>query len=66
MAEKIRKVVEEYEFKFQDMQPNSNLTISIGVSYCSTPDVDRDELIKNADDNLYLAKKNGRNKIVFN
>lgn len=66
VAEKIRKVVEEYEFKFQEMQPNGNLTISIGVSYCSTSDIDRDELIKNADDNLYSAKKNGRNKIVFN
>ena len=64
-AEKIRKTVENYHFKFQDKQPGGNLTISVGAAYCSTPGVKRDDLIKIADNNLYLAKSNGRNKVVY-
>ena len=57
-AEKIRKKVEE--FNFPHIQ---NKTISIGVSEISENDT-LSLLIKRADDNLYLAKKQGRNKIV--
>ncbi|MBU3014782.1 diguanylate cyclase [Poseidonibacter lekithochrous] len=57
-AEKIRKKVEE--FNFPHIQ---NKTISIGVSEISENDT-LSLLIKRADDNLYLAKKEGRNKIV--
>ena len=64
-AEKIRKAVEEHEFKFQDKQPGGNLTISIGAVYCSTANMKKDELIIMADNNLYLAKNSGRNSVVF-
>lgn len=64
-AEKIRKAVEDYDFKFQDKQPGGNLTISIGVAYCSTANIKREDLIKKADNYLYFAKSNGRNKAVF-
>ncbi|MEL7656110.1 MAG: diguanylate cyclase, partial [Bacillota bacterium] len=64
-AEKIRKTVENYDFRFQDKQPGGNLTVSVGVAYCSTANVKRDDLIKRADNNLYLAKSGGRNKVVF-
>ncbi len=64
-AEKIRKTVEEYEFKYQGTQPNGNLTVSIGAAYCSAACLKKDELIKIADKNLYLAKNTGKNKVVF-
>ncbi len=64
-AEKIRKTVEEYEFKYQGKQPGGNLTISIGAVCCSTANMKKDDLIKIADNNLYSAKSSGRNKAVF-
>ena len=65
-AEKIRKAVEDYDFRFQDKQPNGNLTISIGAVYCSTANMKREDLIKRADECLYSAKSSGRNKVVLN
>ncbi|NLI93681.1 MAG: diguanylate cyclase [Peptococcaceae bacterium] len=64
-AEKIRQAVENYEFKYQDKQPNGNLTVSVGTAYCSTAYTRKDDLIKIADENLYLAKNSGKNKVVF-
>lgn len=64
-AEKIRKTVENYNFKFQDKQPGGNLTVSIGAACCSTANMRKDDLIKKADNNLYLAKNSGRNRVVF-
>jgi len=64
-AEKIRKAVEEYDFRFQDRQPGGNLTVSIGAAYCSTANMKREDLIKSADNCLYSAKSSGRNKVVF-
>ncbi|MDD4565044.1 MAG: GGDEF domain-containing protein [Eubacteriales bacterium] len=64
-AEKIRKTVEEYEFKYQDAQPDGNLTISVGAAYCESSCLKKDDLIRKADQNLYLAKNTGRNKVVF-
>ncbi len=64
-AEKIRKTVEDYEFKYQDTQPEGNLTISVGAAYCMSPCLTKDELIRKADQNLYLAKNTGKNKVVL-
>lgn len=64
-AEKIRKTLEEYEFKYQDTQPNGNLTISVGASYYEQSCLKKDDLIRMADQSLYLAKSTGRNKVVF-
>jgi diguanylate cyclase (GGDEF)-like protein len=64
VAEKIRKAVENYDFKFQDKQPGGNLTVSVGAVCCST-NAKKDDLIKRADNNLYLAKSGGKNKVVF-
>lgn len=64
-AEKIRKAVEDYDFRFQDKQPGGNLTISIGAAYCSDANVKREDLIKSADNCLYLAKGSGKNKVVL-
>ena len=66
VAEKIRKTVEHYKFKFQDKQPGGNLTVSIGAACCSVANMKKDDLIKMADNNLYIAKSTGRNKFVFN
>ncbi len=64
-AEKIRKSVEEYEFKYQETQPNGNLTVSVGTAYYVPLCFNKDDLIRRADQNLYLAKNNGKNKVVL-
>ena len=64
-AEKIRKTVDDYHFRFQDRQPGGNLTISVGAAFYSTTNLKKDDLIKSADNNLYLAKNGGRNRVVF-
>ena len=62
LADKIRKKVSEHDFPFGDRQPNSNVTISLGIS--SYPSlVDNIEFLKeSADKALYASKHNGRNK----
>jgi diguanylate cyclase (GGDEF)-like protein len=62
-AERIRKLVEEHPFRFDDK--TFHLTISLGVAECpldgtATPR----ELMRRADENLYAAKRAGRNKVV--
>ncbi|MDD2190900.1 MAG: diguanylate cyclase [Eubacteriales bacterium] len=65
IAEKIRKTVEEYEFNYQDTQPTGNLTVSVGASYFVSPCFKKHDLIQKADQNLYLAKNTGKNKVVL-
>jgi len=63
IAERIRKTVEEYAFKSDDLV--LNVTISIGVVSHDHPDVqDAKTLIECADKALYKAKEEGRNRVV--
>jgi diguanylate cyclase (GGDEF)-like protein len=62
-AERIRALVEKHSFRFDDKV--FNLTVSLGVAECpldgtATPR----ELMRRADENLYAAKRAGRNKVV--
>jgi diguanylate cyclase (GGDEF)-like protein len=61
-AEKIRKLVEIAEFKFEDaIIP---VTVSIGVASLRGEIEDALEFIKQADTNLFAAKEGGRNRVV--
>ncbi len=57
LAEKLRKVVEE--FRFKDIE---HITISFGVSQYIYGDT-IDDVFKRADIGLYKAKNNGRNRV---
>jgi diguanylate cyclase (GGDEF)-like protein len=61
-AEKIRKIVEDHPFVFEDK--TIAVTISVGVSDLSNEMTEPLQLIKVADANLYKAKKGGRNQVV--
>lgn len=63
IAEGLRKAVENYSFPNGDSQPGGSLTISLGVASSIKGEKDPLKLIKTADDALYQAKRNGRNKI---
>ncbi|WGY45363.1 sensor domain-containing diguanylate cyclase [Vibrio sp. ABG19] len=56
-AERIRKAIENYPF-----DTVGQVTISIGVSYWDSAGEPINAILKNADDALYQAKHNGRNR----
>ncbi|HYI02697.1 GGDEF domain-containing protein [Hyalangium sp.] len=61
-AEKIRKLIEEKTFIFEDKE--IPVTISIGVAEMEQDMTEPTQFIKVADANLYRAKKAGRNRVV--
>lgn len=64
VAERMRKAVEEAVFTYKDLE--LKITSSFGVYTMEPVDNIKDyaELIEHVDENLYKAKKNGRNCVV--
>ena len=62
-AERLRIMVEKHPFRFEDKQ--FKLTISMGVSEVpgDTP-LTTNDLLRRADENLFKAKRSGRNKVI--
>lgn len=58
--EELRKTIQELRFSFDE---NKQVTMSFGVA--QDENLSGDELIKLADNRLYIAKENGRNQIVY-
>jgi diguanylate cyclase (GGDEF)-like protein/PAS domain S-box-containing protein len=61
-AERARRKIESQTF----VLPDANiveLTVSIGVSHAIGPGIDINEQIKRADEALYAAKRDGRNRV---
>jgi diguanylate cyclase (GGDEF)-like protein len=61
-AERMRSLIEKQTIRFEDKQ--INVTVSFGIAAVK-PDGNEsaEALIKRADDKLYSAKKNGRNRV---
>jgi len=57
MAEKLRKIVENYDFN------GLKITISLSVTTANNENIDK--VIKLLDEGLYEAKSNGRNKVII-
>ena len=62
LAEKIRSKIEDSNF---GADKSIKITVSIGVAVSKAGD-SFDELFKQADSNLYTAKRSGRNQVVYN
>ncbi len=60
-AEKVRKLVEKTAFKFEEQK--IPITVSVGVAQVGPAVQSTMEFIKAADDKLYLAKQEGRNRV---
>lgn len=62
VAEKLRKIIEKMSFDYDEI--SVKITASFGVCEVSEKE-DPFDIIKNADEKLYMAKMAGRNKTVF-
>jgi diguanylate cyclase (GGDEF)-like protein len=62
-AEKVREAVASHQFPDADGRKTERLTVSIGLSTFPRPAADREELLRQADDALYVAKRSGRNRV---
>ena len=63
-AERLRKSVEEHPFDDGASQPSARVTLSIGVSTYPEDGTDCETLIARADEAMYKAKADGRNRVV--
>lgn len=64
VAEKLRRLVEQYPFPYQETQPGNSITISVGVASYSGTARTFEALVACADKRLYLAKAKGKNVVV--
>jgi diguanylate cyclase (GGDEF)-like protein len=62
-AEKVREAVAGHLFADADGHRTEHVTVSIGLSTFPRPAADREELLRQADDALYVAKRAGRNRV---
>ena len=64
IAEKLRATIEEAEFENEEKQPQGKLTASFGVASFPENGTTPEVVLKGADNCLYIAKEQGRNKVV--
>ena len=63
MAEKLRKTVFDENINHQGSKAAPCITLSLGLATYTGQYQDQDKLLKAADDALYRAKENGRNRV---
>lgn len=61
-AEQVRRLVADAAFEYEG--DRFNVSISVGLATVEGEDVDPMAFIKRADDNLYRAKRDGRNRVI--
>ncbi len=65
-AERLRSAVEKATFSFDAENTEGKVTVSIGVAGVThEEDINPEELIKKADEALYLSKRTGRNRVSY-
>ena len=62
VAERIRRAIQEHAFPYEETQPLGDVTVTMGGATCPDDSEELNELIKKADDLLYKAKREGKNK----
>lgn len=64
VAEKLRTLIADQEFPARESQPQGRVTISGGVAELAGHSGSASSLLRAADEALYTAKREGRNRIV--
>lgn len=64
ITKRIKEAVEDYKFEGGETQPRGKVTVSLGLVTCMDNKISSKDLIKEADDALYKAKKSGKNQFV--
>ena len=64
VGERLRQKIAGDPFPTGDAGVSVNVTVSIGICSLTSPDDTADALMKRADAALYLAKRDGRNRVV--
>ncbi|WP_437963673.1 diguanylate cyclase [Sorangium sp. So ce260] len=62
LGETVRQTVAEHVFVFQG--DSIRLTVSVGVALLQDSDLAANDMIKRADERLYVAKRSGRNRVI--
>jgi len=65
IAERVRSGIELTRFRHRRDLPPVRMSASIGVAVAPDARTDRADLIKRADDFLYVAKEDGRNRVAM-
>jgi diguanylate cyclase (GGDEF)-like protein len=63
VAEDVRHLVENYPFQNRDKQPLGSVTISLGIAEFPADGASARALLDRADQALYRAKTEGRNRV---
>ncbi len=63
VVNRIRHAIEGHQFVHEKIEINQ--TVSFGISYTHDSEYNIEKMIKMADENLYEAKKYGRNKVIY-
>ena len=64
VAERLRRRIATEPFSIQQGTNNLNVTISVGIAAIGAPDDTAAAILKRADQALYRAKRDGRNRVV--
>ncbi|MEJ2503567.1 MAG: GGDEF domain-containing protein, partial [Gemmatimonadota bacterium] len=63
ILERLRLDVEAHPFRQRDVQPSGRITVSAGLAGFPDDGASYEEVLKQADDALYRAKREGRNRV---
>lgn len=64
-AQRIKKIITAHSFRREISIPSKKLTISMGISSYPSDSASAQELVQRADEALYTAKKQGKNRICI-
>lgn len=65
VAERIRRLIEQKEFRLEDGSGTARVTASIGVAAYPEHGRDRATLLRMADETMYNSKRNGKNQVTI-
>jgi hypothetical protein len=65
VAERARYAIEDHPFANREAQPGGALTVSMGVATYPADGADARELVRHADQAMYVAKAKGKNRVYL-